>query len=67
MTFKLRPGVTWSDGQPFTADDVEFSVRTWLLLKDAYIDQPFVDLLKGGKAFRDGKSEDLPASPSSTR
>ena len=25
-TFKLRPGVRWSDGQPFTADDVVF---TW--------------------------------------
>lgn len=23
--FKLRPGVTWHDGQPFTADDVLFS------------------------------------------
>ncbi|MFT8244245.1 ABC transporter substrate-binding protein [Roseomonas sp. BN140053] len=23
--FKLRPGVTWHDGQPFTADDVVFS------------------------------------------
>ena len=25
------------------------------------IDQPLVDLLKGAQAFRDGKSEDLPA------
>jgi peptide/nickel transport system substrate-binding protein len=26
VTFKLKPNVTWSDGQPFTADDVVF---TW--------------------------------------
>jgi peptide/nickel transport system substrate-binding protein len=26
VTFALRPGVTWSDGEPFTADDVVF---TW--------------------------------------
>lgn len=24
--FRLRPGVTWQDGQPFTADDVAFTV-----------------------------------------
>ena len=24
--FRLRPGVTWHDGQPFTADDVVFSI-----------------------------------------
>ena len=25
--FKLRPGVTWHDGRPFTAEDVAFSIR----------------------------------------
>jgi peptide/nickel transport system substrate-binding protein len=25
LTFKLRPGVVWSDGQPITADDVVFT------------------------------------------
>src|SRR5207237_5638830 len=26
-TLKLRPGVTWSDGVAFTADDVVFSIQ----------------------------------------
>jgi peptide/nickel transport system substrate-binding protein len=29
-TFYLRPNVTWSDGQPFTADDVTFTLDTVL-------------------------------------
>lgn len=28
ITFQLRPNVTWHDGQPFTADDVVFSLMT---------------------------------------
>ncbi len=27
VTFTLREGVTWSDGEPFTADDVVFSIE----------------------------------------
>jgi len=30
VTFKLIPGVTWSDGQPFTADDVAFTWK-WIM------------------------------------
>ena len=29
-TLKLRPGITWNDGQPFTADDVVFSTELQL-------------------------------------
>src|SRR5262245_34231668 len=31
VTWKLKPGVSWHDGEPFTADDVVF---TWDLLRD---------------------------------
>ena len=31
-TLKLRDGVTWSDGVPMTADDVDFTIN--LLLDD---------------------------------
>ncbi len=34
-TIKLRKGITWSDGTPFTADDVVFTINTVLkLIKD---------------------------------
>jgi peptide/nickel transport system substrate-binding protein len=29
-TFQIRPNVKWSDGQPFTADDVKFTFQTVL-------------------------------------
>lgn len=32
VTWKLKPGVTWHDGKPFTADDVIF---TWEFVADA--------------------------------
>jgi peptide/nickel transport system substrate-binding protein len=28
-TFKLREGVEWHDGKPFTADDVVWSIKSW--------------------------------------
>ena len=31
ITYHLKPGVTWSDGQPFTCDDVKF---TWQAVSD---------------------------------
>ncbi|MET9020820.1 ABC transporter substrate-binding protein [Actinopolymorpha sp. NPDC004070] len=30
-TIKLREGMKWSDGKPFTADDLEFGFNDWLL------------------------------------
>jgi peptide/nickel transport system substrate-binding protein len=36
--FKLRPGVKWHDGAPFTADDVVFSINR---VKDSAIASPF--------------------------
>jgi peptide/nickel transport system substrate-binding protein len=29
-TFRLRPGLSWSDGAPLDARDVDFSWRTWM-------------------------------------
>jgi peptide/nickel transport system substrate-binding protein len=37
-TFTLRSGITWSDGQPVTAQDVQF---TYAALVDAAVDSPY--------------------------
>ena len=41
ITFHLRQGVTWSDGQPFTSDDVVFTLN--LILKYPSIDLSGID------------------------
>ena len=35
-TLKLRDGVTWHDGKPFTADDVVFTIKTWGTTASSY-------------------------------
>ena len=47
-TFHLRKNVTWHDGQPFTADDVKFTLDTLRLNKD--IDDEISDNYKEIKA-----------------
>jgi ABC-type transport system substrate-binding protein len=34
FTFKLREGMRWSDGKPFTADDIVFSINDVMLNKE---------------------------------
>jgi peptide/nickel transport system substrate-binding protein len=43
VTWKLRPGVRWSDGQPFTSADVRY---TWQSFQDSRIWAPGVDLIE---------------------
>jgi peptide/nickel transport system substrate-binding protein len=38
LAFRLRPGVKWHDGQPFTADDVVF---TWKTIVDPSVPSPY--------------------------
>lgn len=43
VTWSLRPGVLWSDGAPFTSQDVRF---TWQALRDSGIWAPGFDLIE---------------------
>ena len=55
-TLQLRHGVRFSDGQPFTADDVVFTFRIY---EDEKIDSPIRDLLiVGGKPVSVEKLDD---------
>ena len=42
VTIPLREGVTWSDGVPFTADDVVFTVETLLNILDLMTIHPLL-------------------------
>lgn len=43
VTWRLRPGLFWSDGEPFSSADVRF---TWQALRDSGIWAPGFDLIK---------------------
>ena len=59
-TFQLREDAKWHDGQPVTAKDVDATVR-FILTKATNINpQRWISSLKGGQAFYDGESSELP-------
>ena len=57
FTFKLRKGMKWSDGQPFTADDIMFFVDDLLHNKEFYPNAP-ARFVVGGEAMKAEKIDD---------
>ncbi len=57
FTFHLREGMKWSDGEPFTADDILFAVNDEYLDTDLYPAPP-VWLVSGGEPVTVTKSDD---------
>jgi oligopeptide transport system substrate-binding protein len=58
VVFHLRPGITFSDGSPITAEDV---VRSWFRILDPAHPSPLVSLMgdvKGAIAYARGESTD---------
>jgi peptide/nickel transport system substrate-binding protein len=56
-TFKLRPGMKWSDGTPFTADDITFFVND-LLPDPQFFSSPPSQYVINGKPMRAEKVDD---------
>ncbi|MFO7633191.1 MAG: ABC transporter substrate-binding protein, partial [Caldilinea sp.] len=53
VTFPLREGVTWSDGEPFTAADVVFTVETLIANEGFSANSFFVENVKSVSALDD--------------
>jgi len=63
-TFKLREGVTWHDGEPFTADDVKFTFEFVLSpgsTATAPVGMAGIKTIQGAEAYSAGETETLDA------
>lgn len=73
VTFRVRHGVLWNDGIPFTISDVLFSVSTAFYCTDSFNEEtgesslePFFDAKFSSLYSVDGRCEGLPAILSDT-
>ena len=56
VTFHLRPGLVWSDGQPLDARDVDYSWKLWANPKAAAYNTVFVDDIASADVSSDNLS-----------
>jgi oligopeptide transport system substrate-binding protein len=54
-TFHLRKDAVWSDGQPITAHDVEYSWKRLMDPKTGSVSSSLADVIENAKDFRTGK------------
>jgi peptide/nickel transport system substrate-binding protein len=61
LTFKLRPGLTWHDGEAFTAADVAFTWKMMSLpgLGGNNLGTPFAPHIVGLQAWMDGTADEI--------
>ncbi|MBP1991065.1 ABC transporter substrate-binding protein [Paenibacillus eucommiae] len=60
-TFTIHDGVKWHDGEPFTAEDVRWSIQT--AIKSVSINSVFAGAfgkIVGAKEFKEGTSNEVP-------
>jgi peptide/nickel transport system substrate-binding protein len=58
LTFHIRKGVKWSDGQPFTGEDYKYSVEATIRAK-APIRKPVFSRVVGFQDYNEGKTDSL--------
>lgn len=59
--FTVRDDVKWHDGEPFTAEDVEWTVKTALRYPETNnVIRSSLAAIEGGKAYWDKESEEIP-------
>jgi ABC-type transport system substrate-binding protein len=59
LTFYLRKGMKWSDGEPLTAKDIAFTFKSTMDTRTAAAPGP-TSIIKGYQDFRDGKIDSPP-------
>ncbi|MCO5221181.1 MAG: ABC transporter substrate-binding protein [Thermomicrobiales bacterium] len=58
-TFQIREGVTWTDGEPLTIDDIIFTYKTALIPETAASQAGKLRQIKGATAFYDGEADEI--------
>ncbi len=58
-TFKIRDGITWTDGEPFTIDDIIFTYKTALTPATGAAQAGKLKQITGAAAFYDGEADDI--------
>src|SRR5215204_1850947 len=60
FTFKIREGMTWHDGEPFTANDIIFTYKLALTQTSGATAAGKLKQIKGATAFYDGEATEIP-------